>query len=80
MPIYQYKAVKEGCPKCRDGFETMQSIKGKPLKSCPHCGQKVKKVPARFTGFVPLLSTGNLRDKGFTKLQRKGDGTYEKMT
>ena len=80
MPIYQYKAVKESCPRCRDGFETMQSIKDKPLKSCPHCGQKVKKVPARFTGYLPLLSHGNLRDKGFTKLQRKGDGTYEKMT
>ena len=80
MPIYQYKAAKEGCPKCRNGFEIMQSIKDKSLKSCPHCKQKVKKVPARFSGYVPLLSTGNLRDKGFTKLQRKGDGTYEKMT
>ncbi|MCH9023306.1 MAG: zinc ribbon domain-containing protein [Planctomycetes bacterium] len=80
MPIYQYKATKDGCPKCRDGFEIMQSIKDKSLKSCPHCKKKINKIPARFSGYVPLLSTGNLRDKGFTKLQRKGDGTYEKMT
>ena len=80
MPIYQYKAVRQGCPRCRNGFEAMQSIKDNPLKSCPHCNQKVKKIPARFSGCVPLLSNGNLRDKGFTKLQKKGDGTYEKMT
>jgi len=80
MPIYQYKAVAGGCDCCRGGFELMQSIKDKALTKCPKCGKAVKKVPSLCSGFTPMLSNGNLRDKGFTKLQKRGDGTYEKMT
>ena len=80
MPIYQYQAVEKGCDACRDGFEEMQSIKAMPLTQCPTCGQQIKKVPARCSGYVPLLSNSNLRDKGFTKLKNRGDGTYENLT
>jgi len=43
MPIYEYK--------CEKGHvtELVQSLKDKPLKSCPHCGKEVKKVPSRFS-------------------------------
>ena len=80
MPIYQYKAEKNGCKTCTSGFELMQSMKDKPLQECPQCGTKVKKIPSQVSGFVPLLSNSSLRDKGFTKLVKRDTGTYEKVT
>ena len=80
MPIYQYKATDKGCDYCRNGFESMQSMKDKALTKCPQCGAKIKKCPSLCSGYTPMLSNGNLRDKGFTKLQKRGDGTYEKTT
>jgi len=56
-------------------------MKEDPLAKCPRCGAPVKKCPSLIgKGGVPTLSDGNLRDKGFTKLKRRGDGTYEKTT
>ena len=80
MPIYQYKPVKNSCLYCCDGFEVMQAMSDAPLKYCPKCSKPVKKVPSTFRGSVPLLSDGNLRDKGFTKLVRRDKGVYEKTT
>ena len=80
MPIYKYKAVDVGCEKCRDGFEIMQAMSAKELDKCPDCGKKIKKVPALCNGYSPFLSNSNLRDKGFTKLEKRGDGSYEKVT
>jgi putative FmdB family regulatory protein len=80
MPIYHYKTAKDGCEYCRGGFDVMQSMKDKPLRKCPQCQGPVKKVPASVSGYTPMLSNSNLRDKGFTKFQKRGDGTYEKTT
>ena len=80
MPIYRYKSADKGCDYCSNGFETMQSIRARPLRKCPRCGGKVKKIPAPCGGYTPMLSDSNLRDKGFTKLVKKDDGTYEKTT
>jgi putative FmdB family regulatory protein len=80
MPIYQYRPNKNSCPYCRDGFDIMQSMSADPLKYCPKCSKPVHKVPSTFSGAVPLLSDGNLRDKGFTKLVRRDKGVYEKTT
>jgi len=80
MPIYQYKATNAGCDYCRDGFEQTQSMNASPLRKCPRCGAKIKKIPTRVAGGVPKLSDGNLRDKGFTKFQKRSDGSYEKTT
>ena len=38
MPIYEYE-----CSKC-GVIEVMQKIKDAPLKKCPECGGKVKKL------------------------------------
>ena len=80
MPIYKYKTTKEGCDKCKDGFEIMQSMSADPLEKCPDCGNEIQKVPALCNGYSPFLSNSNLRDKGFTKMVKRGDGTYEKVT
>lgn len=80
MPIYNYKAEKDGCQYCQDGFEQLQSMSDKPLKKCPECKATIRKVPSLCSGFTPMLSNGSLRDKGFTKLQKRSDGSYEKVT
>ena len=80
MPIYYYKAKQDGCPHCRDGFEQMQSMSATPLKKCPQCAAPIKKIPTPVSGGVPKLSDGQLRDHGFTKFKKRGDGSYEKTT
>ena len=80
MPIYTYKADDKGCKKCSEGFEIIQSMSAKELQECPECGKKIHKVPSLCNGYSPFLSNSNLRDKGFTKLEKRGDGTYEKVT
>ena len=82
MPIYQYKSndAEKSCPYCKGGFEMVQGMKDDPLTKCPRCGAGVKKIPSLCSGFTPVMSDGNLRDKGFTKLQKRSDGSYEKKT
>ena len=38
MPIYEYR-----CPKCGI-VEAMQRVTDEPLKTCPNCGEPVKKA------------------------------------
>jgi putative FmdB family regulatory protein len=46
MPIYEYQSLspENACPKCRDGFEVYQKIHDKPLPTCRHCCNRVKKI------------------------------------
>jgi putative FmdB family regulatory protein len=39
MPIYEYE-----CQKCKRRTEAIQRVGEKPLKICPHCGGKLKKL------------------------------------
>ncbi|MBI9016027.1 MAG: zinc ribbon domain-containing protein [Phycisphaerae bacterium] len=80
MPIYVYKAKEDGCDSCKDGFEVFQTMSEKELTKCPQCGQPIKKVPANFGGGEPSMSNSKLRDLGFTKLVKRGDGSYENVT
>jgi putative FmdB family regulatory protein len=62
MPIYEYS-----CPKCGE-FEATQRITEEPLRKCPTCRSKVKK----------LISNTSFQLKGsgwyVTDYARKGDG------
>lgn len=80
MPIYHYKAKENdsGCDYCRGGFDAMQSMTEKPLTHCPRCHGPIHKVPARCGGGTPMMSSGNLKDKGFTKLVKRDKGVYER--
>ena len=46
MPIYEYEAVdiRHACARCRRRFEVLQGINEPPLRECPSCGQRVRKV------------------------------------
>lgn len=39
MPTYEYE-----CLKCNHRFEVMQSITDEPLRVCPECGGKVRRL------------------------------------
>ena len=40
MPTYEYE-----CQKCGCGFEELQNMKDKPLRTCPECGGPVHRLP-----------------------------------
>ena len=39
MPVYEYE-----CCKCNQVCEALQKVSDAPLKKCPHCGGKLKKI------------------------------------
>ena len=39
MPLYEYK-----CSKCGTTFEVIQKITDAPIKKCPQCGGRTKKI------------------------------------
>jgi len=39
MPMYEYK-----CEQCGFNFERLQKVSEKPIKKCPKCGGKVKRL------------------------------------
>ena len=39
MPLYEYL-----CASCKKRIEVLQGFKERPLKICPHCGGKLKKL------------------------------------
>lgn len=52
MPIYEYRAVKQGCSYCRKGFDVLQKISEAPLVTCPRCGGSVRKAVSMFRANV----------------------------
>ena len=51
MPTYEYE-----CTKCKYTFEEFQKITDKPLKKCPKCGSKLRRI---ITGGIGLIFKGN---------------------
>ncbi len=47
MPTYEYK-----CSKCDHQFETFQPISDEPVKKCPSCGGKVKRLISGGAGLI----------------------------
>ena len=39
MPVYEYE-----CSSCNQVCEALQKVSDAPLKKCPHCGGKLKKI------------------------------------
>lgn len=82
MPIYVYRSDAGGdC--CRGGFETLQPMSAAPLSTCPDCGAAVRRVP-QAAGINTRIKDGKVmdsrvRDAGFTKITKDGDGKYRKQ-
>ncbi len=47
MPTYEYE-----CQKCGKAFEKFQSMSEKPLKTCPTCKGRVKRLIGRGAGII----------------------------
>jgi len=52
MPIYEYRAISDGCDYCRRWFEILQKMNADPLDKCPKCQAPVRRVPSRFRACV----------------------------
>ncbi|MFH1532025.1 MAG: zinc ribbon domain-containing protein [Pseudomonadota bacterium] len=76
MPLYQY-AHDGNAGTCQDPFEVL-ARHDEVVTSCPRCGCPVRKVPAAFTAVKNVLSTSNIKEKGFQRLRRRDKGVYEK--
>ena len=47
MPTYEYK-----CEKCEHLFEKFQNMTDEPVKKCPKCGAKVKRLIGAGAGII----------------------------
>lgn len=85
MPIYEYRRTGTGhCPFCQDGFELLEPMTADPATRCPECGTSVERTLSTTAihgqgSTNQVLSNKNLAEKGFTKYQKAGDGTYERV-
>ena len=78
MPTYEYEHENEGC-ELGSRFEIRQSIHDAALAVCPTCGRPVRRLISA-ASVHSVKGNSELRDLGFTKLVRRGDGTYENVT
>ena len=88
MPIYEYLSESpedpdSSCRICSKGFELFRPINREALEKCPMCRNAVKKVISnvsspRTTPAKPF-STSDAKKAGFTVLEKRETGVYEKM-
>jgi len=83
MPIYPYIAedTEKGCPRCRRGFDLRRPLDRPALTHCPLCKQPVKKVitSVNTPRLTKPLSMSDAKSAGFTVLEKRCDGSYEKL-
>lgn len=86
MPTYEYATtdLEHACDRCRKPFEVQQSMRAAPLRKCPQCGGPVERqislCAVNTRSVKSMLSDKNLKEKGFTKLVKEGEGRYRKTT
>lgn len=83
MPLYDYVAadLEKGCPICRKGFELRRPVSRPPLEVCPLCKHPVRKLIGRVSTprVSKVASVGEAKSAGFTILQKRDEGVYEKL-
>ena len=83
MPTYHYIAENpdEGCPRCRRGFDLRRPVNRPPLAECPLCKKPVRKViqSVNIPRVTKPLSVSDAKSAGFTILEKRVDGSYEKL-
>ena len=86
MPIYEYisehpEDPQRSCAMCRKGFELMRPADRAPLTHCMYGKNPVRKKIGNVN--VPKitapLSITDAKKAGFTVLQRRDEGTFEKL-
>lgn len=86
MPIYEYisehpEDTEQSCPVCRKGFELRRPIDREPLEKCLMCKHPVRKVISRVNipEITKPLSVTDAKKVGFTVLEKRDTGVYEKL-
>lgn len=83
MPTYSYIAEdpEKGCPSCRRGFDLRRPMERPALTHCPLCKSPVKKLVTGFSTpkYSKPVSISDAKKAGFTVLEKRCDGSYEKL-
>jgi hypothetical protein len=86
MPIYEYVSEspedpEHSCRICARGFELRRPVERPPLRACPLCKNPVKKIISRVNTptITKPLSVSAAKQAGFTVLQKRDQGVYEKL-
>ena len=86
MPIYEYVSEApndpgHSCRVCARGFELRRPVDRAPLEVCPLCHNPVRKVISRIhtPTITKPLSVSAAKQAGFTVLERRDQGVYEKL-
>jgi putative FmdB family regulatory protein len=84
MPLYEYITTdpEKGCRICRKGFELRRPLDRPALEVCPLCRNPVKKLVSRGVTSPQItkpLSVSDAKKAGFTVLEKRDEGTYEKL-
>lgn len=81
MPLYEYELTEGDCRICGGHFELNRPADREPLTRCPLCRKAVRKLISRPN--VPKVtkpfSVSDAKQAGFTVLERRDQGTYEKL-
>lgn len=86
MPLYEYISAHaddpgSSCRVCAKGFELRRPVDREPLKVCPLCKHAVKKVISRVNTpkIAKPLSISDAKKAGFTVLEKRDEGVYERQ-
>ena len=73
MPTYEYE-----CEKCGNTFERFQGIKDEPVKDCPKCGCRVRRLIGAGAGVI-FKGSGfyatDYRSDSYKREAKKDEGT-----
>lgn len=83
MPLYQYIAedLEKSCARCRSGFELRRPVDRAPLTHCPLCKSPVRKLISSVNTprISKPVSISDAKSAGFTVLEKRCDGSYERL-
>ena len=86
MPIYEYLSEspedpEHSCRVCSKGFELHRSLDRDALEKCPLCRNPIRKVISQVNTpkVAKPYSDSAAKAAGFTVLNKKDEGVYEKF-
>jgi predicted nucleic acid-binding Zn ribbon protein len=86
MPIYEYVSEspddpEHSCRICARGFDLRRPVDRPALEVCPLCKNPVRKVISRINTprITKPLSVTDAKKAGFTVLEKRDQGVYEKI-
>ena len=86
MPLYEYISERpedpdNSCRVCQKGFELRRPVDRPPLELCPLCRNAVKKKISLVNSpkFAKPFSVSDAKKAGFTVLEKRDEGVFEKQ-